>query len=173
LLSIAPQNHDLSVLPVAVPECGAQSLKPSDMPGKLENSQNSQDPEYLGSLGNILDRVLRGEKVQRDGDKEGEDAKKVNNIEEWKEEVKLKEKIYVTSFGMLEIAFLLKQSINLRHGRGNRQRVSLSYLGEEEVALIFSSNFTEFQHHKHHTTVGIEQAMPVKNHNKLETTSTF
>ena len=82
---------------MAIPECGAQSLKPSDMPGKLENSQNSQDPEYLGSLGNILDRVLRGEKVQRDGDKEGEDAKKVNNIEEGKEEVKLKEKIYVTS----------------------------------------------------------------------------
>ena len=52
------------------------------MSGKLENPQDSQDPEYLGSLGNILDRVLRGEKVQRDGDKEGEDAKKVNNIEE-------------------------------------------------------------------------------------------
>ena len=85
------------LLPVAVPECGAQSLEPSDMSGKLENPQDSQDPEYLGSLGNILDRVLGGKKVQRDGDKEGEDAKKVNNIEEGKEEVKLKEKIYVTS----------------------------------------------------------------------------
>ena len=70
------------LLPVAVPESGAQGLKPSDMSGKLEDSQNSQDPEYLGSLGNILDRVLRGEKVQRDGDKEGKDSKKVNNIEE-------------------------------------------------------------------------------------------
>ena len=70
------------LLPVAVPESGAQGLKPSDMSGKLEDSQNSQDPEYLGSLGNILYRVLRGEKVQRDGDKEGKDSKKVNNIEE-------------------------------------------------------------------------------------------
>ena len=75
---------------MAVPERGAQSLEPSDMPRKLEDSQNSQDPEYLGSLGNILDRVLRGEKVQRDGDKEGEDAKEVNNVEEGNEEVKLK-----------------------------------------------------------------------------------
>ena len=45
------------------------------MSGKLEDSQNSQDPEYLGSLGNILDGVLGGEKVQRDGDKEGENSK--------------------------------------------------------------------------------------------------
>ena len=89
-MSIAPQNHDLSVLPVAVPECGAQSLKPSDMPGKLENSQNSQDPEYLGSLGNILEGVLGREKVQGDGDKEGEDAKEVNYVEEGNQEVKLK-----------------------------------------------------------------------------------
>ena len=63
------------LLPVAVPERGAQSLEPSDMSGKLENPQDSQDPEYLGSLGNILDRVLRGEKVRRDGDKEGENSK--------------------------------------------------------------------------------------------------
>ena len=63
------------LLPLAVPESGAQSLKPSDMSGKLENPQNSQDPEYLGSLGNILDGVLGGEKVQGDGDKEGEDSK--------------------------------------------------------------------------------------------------
>ena len=63
------------LLPVAVPESGAQSLEPSDMSGKLEDSQNSQDPEYLGSLGNILDGVLGGEKVQRDGDKEGENSK--------------------------------------------------------------------------------------------------
>ena len=45
------------------------------MSGKLEDSQNSQDSEYLGSLGNILDRVLGGEKVQRDGEKEGENSK--------------------------------------------------------------------------------------------------
>ena len=36
-------------------------IKTSDMPGKLENPQ---DHEYLGRLGNILDGVLRGEKVQ-------------------------------------------------------------------------------------------------------------
>ena len=75
---------------MAVPESGAQSLKPSDMSGKLENPQDSQDPEYLGSLGNILEGVLRGEKVQGDGDKEGEDAKEVYNVEEGNQEVKLK-----------------------------------------------------------------------------------
>ena len=56
----------ISPLPVAVPQCCAQSLKPSDMPGKLKNPRNSQDPEYLGSLGNILDVVLGGDKVQGD-----------------------------------------------------------------------------------------------------------
>ena len=80
------------LLPVAVPESGAQGLKPSDMSGKLEDSQNSQDPEYLVSLCNILDGVLWGEKVQRDRDKEGENSKKVNTIQEWKEEVNLKGK---------------------------------------------------------------------------------
>ena len=74
---------------MTVPERGAECLEPSDMSGKLENSQNSENPEDLGGLGDVLEGVLGGEEVEQHTDKEGEDAKKVNNVEKRKEEVNL------------------------------------------------------------------------------------
>ena len=67
---------------MAVPEGGAQGLETSDMSGQLEDSEDSENSEDLCSLGNVLDGVLGREKVKDDRDKEWEDSKKVNYIEE-------------------------------------------------------------------------------------------
>ena len=81
---------DHPVLPVAVPEGGPEGLEPGDMAREFENSKDSEDSKDLCSLGDILDGVLGGEEVEQDRDKEGEDAKKVNNVKEGKEKVNLK-----------------------------------------------------------------------------------
>ena len=67
---------------MAVPEGGAQGLETSDMSGQFEDSEDSKNSEDLRSLGDVLDRVLGREKVKDDRDKEWEDSKKVNYIEE-------------------------------------------------------------------------------------------
>ena len=67
-----------------------QSLQSSDMSWQFENSQNSEDSENLGSLRNIFKGVLGREKVEKHGDKEGENSKKVDNVEEGDKKLKLK-----------------------------------------------------------------------------------
>ena len=67
---------------MAVPEGGAQGLQSSDMSGQFEDSEDSKNSEDLRSLGDVLDGVLGREKVKDDRDKEWEDSKKVNYIEE-------------------------------------------------------------------------------------------
>ena len=67
---------------MAVPEGGAQGLQSSDVSGQFEDSEDSKNSEDLCSLGDVLDGVLGREKVKDDRDKEWEDSKKVNYIEE-------------------------------------------------------------------------------------------
>ena len=59
------------------------------MTGQFEYSENSQDSEYLSSLGNVLQGVGGGDQVEAHRDEEGEDAEEVDNVEERGEKFKL------------------------------------------------------------------------------------
>ena len=59
------------------------------MTGQFEYSENSQDSEYLSSLGDILQGVGGGDQVEAHRDEEGEDAEEVDNVEERGEKFKL------------------------------------------------------------------------------------
>ena len=48
--------HTMS--PVTVPQCGPQGLQTSDVSRQLENPEDPENSEYLGSLGDVLQRVL-------------------------------------------------------------------------------------------------------------------
>ena len=52
------------------------------MTGQFEYSENSQDSEYLSSLGDVLQGVGGGDQVEAHRDEEGEDAKEVDNVKE-------------------------------------------------------------------------------------------
>ena len=52
------------------------------MSGKFEDSQYSEDPEDLSSLGDVLERVLGGEQVEGEGQVEGQYAQKVDDVQE-------------------------------------------------------------------------------------------
>ena len=59
------------------------------MTGQFEYSENSQDSEYLSSLGDVLQGVGGGDQVEAHRDEEGEDAEEVDNVEERGEKFKL------------------------------------------------------------------------------------
>ena len=59
------------------------------MTGQFEYSENSQDSEYLSSLGDVLQGIGGGDQVQAHRDEEGEDAEEVDNVEERGEKFKL------------------------------------------------------------------------------------
>ena len=59
------------------------------MTGQFEYSENSQDSEYLSSLGDILQGIGGGDQVEAHRDEEGEDAEEVDNVEERGEKFKL------------------------------------------------------------------------------------
>ena len=48
---------------MAIPEGGAECLEPGDVSRQFEYSENPQDPEDLGCLGNVAKGVLRVQKV--------------------------------------------------------------------------------------------------------------
>ena len=59
------------------------------MTGQFEYSENSQDSEYLSSLGDVLQGIGGGDQVEAHRDEEGEDAEEVDNVEERGEKFKL------------------------------------------------------------------------------------
>ena len=68
------------------------------------------------------------------------------------------------NFSWMMLTFMKRHL--LQHGRGNRQRVSASYLAGLEVALTFTS-FVKFhhrhQHHHRHKTISIVKSKSRKN----------
>ena len=58
------------------------------MTGQFEYSENSQDSEYLSSLGDVLQGIGGGDQVEAHRDEEGEDAEEVDNVEERGEKFK-------------------------------------------------------------------------------------
>ena len=66
---------------MTVPQCGPQRLQPCDMSGEFEDPEDSEDPEDLRGLGDILQGVLRGELVEDQRDKEREDPEEVDYIQ--------------------------------------------------------------------------------------------
>ena len=84
--------------PVAIPEGGAECLEPGDVSRQFEYSQNPQDPEDLGCLGNVAKGVLRGEQVHQQGQVEGENTHQVDHVQERYQILELKIWIGLTSY---------------------------------------------------------------------------
>ena len=74
---------------MAVPEGGAKCLPAGDMSGELEDPENAENSEDLGRLGDVLEGILGGKKVEEDRDEEGEDSHQVNHVQERDQEFKL------------------------------------------------------------------------------------
>ena len=74
---------------MAVSESCSKSFQTSDVSGEFEYSENSQDSEDLSRLGDVLERVGWGDEIETNRDKEGEDSKKINDVEERGDEIKL------------------------------------------------------------------------------------
>ena len=79
---------------MTVPEGSTKCLQAGDVAGELEDSENAENSEDLGGLGDVLEGVLGGEEVEENGDEEGEDSHQVDHIQERYQELKLKKGIY-------------------------------------------------------------------------------
>ena len=76
---------------MAVPEGSTKCLQAGDVAGELEDSENAENSEDLGGLGDVLEGVLGGEEVEKNGDEEGEDSHQVDHVEERDQEFKLEQ----------------------------------------------------------------------------------
>ena len=78
---------------MAVPQGRAKGLQASDVPGQLEDSQDSQNTENLGRLGDVLEGVGGGHHVEGHRDEEGEDSHQVDHVQERDQEFKLEQEV--------------------------------------------------------------------------------
>ena len=74
---------------MAIPEGGAECLEPGDVSRQFEYSENPQDPEDLGCLGNVAKGVLRVQKVHEKRQEERKNPHQVNHIQERHKKYKL------------------------------------------------------------------------------------
>ena len=76
-------------IPVAVFQSCSQGFESCYVAGELENSQYSKNSENLSRFSDVFQRVLGRQQVEKHGDKERKNAKKVDDVEERNKKLEL------------------------------------------------------------------------------------